>query len=122
VHFLQEESEQHQQTACPLKAKALVEYNKAIKADDEFKKGPLHPRVPDRAVCIDTETCQEEQAELLVFLDKNSDVFVWSTSDLMGVSRDVIKHRLQVNPSVKPRKQKLQKMLEEKVEAAKAEV
>jgi hypothetical protein len=40
----------------------------------------------------------------------------------MGVSRDVIKHRLQVNPSVKPRKQKLQKMLEEKVEAAKAEV
>jgi hypothetical protein len=32
---------------------------------------------------------------------------MWSTSDLVGVSRDVIEHRLQVNPSAKPRKQKL---------------
>jgi hypothetical protein len=38
------------------------------------------------------------------------------------VSRDVIEHRLQVNPSAKPKKQKLRKMFEEKVEAAKAEV
>jgi hypothetical protein len=45
-----------------------------------------------------------------VFLDKNNDIFAWSTSDLVGVNRDVIEHRLQVNPSVKPRKQKLQKM------------
>jgi hypothetical protein len=34
----------------------------------------------------------------------------------------VIKHKLQVNPHTNPRKQKLRKMLEEKVEAAKAEV
>jgi hypothetical protein len=73
-------------------------------------------------MCIGTKIGQEEQAEMLVFLDKNSDVFAWSTSDLVGVSRDVIKNRLQVNPSVKPRKQKLQKMLEEKVEVAKNEV
>jgi hypothetical protein len=45
--------------------------------------------------------------ELLVFLDKNNDVFTWSTSNLMGVSRDAIEHRLEVNPSAKPRKQKL---------------
>jgi hypothetical protein len=42
--------------------------------------------------------------------------------DIVGVSRDIIEHRLQVNPNVKPRKQKLQKMSGEKVEAAKAEV
>jgi hypothetical protein len=62
-------------------------------------------------MCIGTETGQEEQAELLAFLDKNSDVFTWSTSDLVGVNRDIIEHRLQVNPSVKPRKYKVQKML-----------
>jgi hypothetical protein len=61
-------------------------------------------------VCIGTETGQEEQAESLAFIDKNDDVFMWSTSDLMGVNRDVIEYRLQVNPSVKPRKQKLRKM------------
>jgi hypothetical protein len=48
--------------------------------------------------------------------------FAWSTSDVVGVSREVIKHKLQVNPHTNPRKQKLRKMSEEKVEAAKAEV
>jgi hypothetical protein len=47
---------------------------------------------------------------------------MWSTSDLVGVSRDIIEHRLEVNPNVKPRKQKLQKMSKEKVQAVKAEV
>jgi hypothetical protein len=60
------------------------------------------------------ETDQEEQAKLLALLDKNNDVFVWSTSDLMGVSRDIIEHKLQVNPSVNPKKLKLQKMSKEK--------
>jgi hypothetical protein len=46
----------------------------------------------------------------------------WSTSDLVGVSKDIIKHKLYVNPAAKPRKQKLHKMLEEKVVAVKAEV
>jgi hypothetical protein len=40
----------------------------------------------------------------------------------MGVSTDIIEHKLQVNPSARPRKQKLRKMLDEKVAAAKAEV
>jgi hypothetical protein len=40
----------------------------------------------------------------------------------VGVSRDIIKHMLQVNPNVKPRKQKLWKMSKEKVEATKVEV
>jgi hypothetical protein len=57
---------------------------------------------------------------LLAFLDKNNDVFVWRTSDLTGVSRDIIEHKLQVNPYAKPRKQRLCKMSDEKVVAAKA--
>jgi hypothetical protein len=64
----------------------------------------------------------QEQVEILSFLDKNSDVFTWSTSDLVGVSRDVIEHQLQVSLNARPKKQKLHKMMEEKVEAAKAEV
>jgi hypothetical protein len=46
----------------------------------------------------------EEQAKLLQFLDKNSDVFAWFTSDLIMVSREVIEHGLQVNPNTKPKK------------------
>jgi hypothetical protein len=58
-------------------------------------------------VCLGTETYLEEQAELLAFLEENTDVFTWSTTDLVGVIRDIIEHRLQLDPSVKPRKQKL---------------
>jgi hypothetical protein len=50
--------------------------------------------VPDRAICLDAETSPEEQAELLVILNANNGVFAWSTSDLVGVSRDIIEHRL----------------------------
>jgi hypothetical protein len=82
----------------------------------------LDPRVPDRTVCIGAEMSPEEQVKLLQFLDKNSDVFVWSTSDLIGVSREVIEHKLQVNPNVKPTKKKLHKMSEEKIEVVKAEL
>jgi hypothetical protein len=99
-----------------------VEFKKAIVAEGDFKRVTLDPRVPDKAVCIGTEMSPQEQAELLQFLDKNIDVFAWFTSDLVGVSREVIKHKLQVNPHVKPKKQKLHKMSEEKIEAAKAEV
>jgi hypothetical protein len=54
-----------------------------------------------------------EETELLSFLFKNNDVFMWKTSDLTGVSRDIIEHKLQVNPSMKPRKERLHKMLDE---------
>jgi hypothetical protein len=55
------------------KIEALVECKKAIKLVGEFKKVLLDPRVPDRTICIGVEASQQEQAELLAFLDKNSD-------------------------------------------------
>jgi hypothetical protein len=115
VHFLREQPEQH-------KAQHLIECRKLTDTEGEFKKVSLDPRVLDNTVCIGTEANQQDQAELLNFLDKNSDVFAWSTSDLVGVNRDVIEHRLQVSPNAKPKKQKLHKMVDEKIQAAKAEV
>jgi hypothetical protein len=78
--------------------------------------------VPDKVVFLSTKMTPEEEAELLTFIDKNNDVFAWSISDLVGVSRYIIKHSLQVNRVAKLRKQKLHKMSEEKVEATKADV
>jgi hypothetical protein len=119
---LWEKPEQHNTFTGPRKAEALTKHKKAIEAKGAFNKVPLDPRVPDRVACIGMEASQQEQAKLLAFLDKNNDIFAWSTFDLVGVCRDIIEHRSQVNPSMKPKKQKLHKMSEEKVEAAKAEV
>jgi hypothetical protein len=94
VHFLREEWEQHDSSARHCKEEASAGYKKGIEAEGEFKKVPLNPRVPDRLVCIGTEGSHQEKADLLAFLDKNDDAFVWSTSNLVGVSRDVIERQL----------------------------
>jgi hypothetical protein len=63
---------------------------------------------------ISHDLTTEEETELLSFLDKNNYVFTWKTSDLMGVSRSITEHKCHVNPSAKPRKQKLCKMSNKK--------
>jgi hypothetical protein len=103
VHFLREESKRRSTSIGNYEEEALAKYKKSIEVEGEFKKVHLDSRVPDRTVCIDTEVNLQEQADLLAFLDKNN-VFAWSTSDLVGVSRDVIEHQLQVNTSVKTKK------------------
>jgi hypothetical protein len=55
-------------------------------------------------------------------LFNNNNVFDWSTNDLCGVNRSIIQYSLNVDSSVRPRKQKLQKMLEDKVDGPRAEV
>jgi hypothetical protein len=74
----------------------------------------INPRLPDRTMCIGPKMSPDER-ELLQFPDKNIDIFAWSTSNLIGVSRGVIEYRLHVNPNAKPKKQKHHKMSEEKV-------
>jgi hypothetical protein len=49
-------------------------------------------------------------------------VFAWSSKDLTGVDRIFIEHKLNNETSVKPRKQKLRKMSDDKVVAVKSEV
>jgi hypothetical protein len=120
VHFLREDIDQPEQPSS--KQEMSAKFKKAIEAKGDFTRVALDPRVADRIVCIRAEMGPEGQAELLQCLDKSSDVFTWSTSDLIGVSREVIEHKLQVNPNAKPKKQKLRKMSEEKIDVAKAEV
>jgi hypothetical protein len=100
----------------------LTESKKAIEVKGDFKRMALDPSVPGKAVCIGTKMSPQKQAELLQFLDKNSDIFAWSTSDLVGLRREVIEHKLQVNPHAKPKKQKIYKMSKGKIEATKAKV
>jgi hypothetical protein len=38
------------------------------------------------------------------------------------VSRDIIEHKLDINPNFRPKKQKLRKLAEDRIQAAKAEV
>jgi hypothetical protein len=49
-------------------------------------------------------------------------VFAWSAKDLTGVDRSFIEHKLNIDPLVNSRKQKLRNMSDDKVVALKSEV
>jgi len=46
----------------------------------------------------------QEKEELIEFLRRNVDVFVWSAYEASGVDPSFICHHLNVNPSVTPKK------------------
>jgi hypothetical protein len=76
----------------------------------------------DQAVVIGSDLSPGEEGALIQFVQKNRDVFAWSAKDLTGVDRNFIEHKLNIDASVKPRRQKLRKMCDDKVVAVKSEV
>jgi hypothetical protein len=76
----------------------------------------------DQTVVIGSDLSPDVEGSLVHFLQKNKDVFAWFAKDLTGVDRSFIEHRLNIGPSVKPRRKKLRKMSDDKVVAIKSEV
>ena len=70
-----------------------------LKDQEETKSVALEDAIPDRKVIIGGNLSKEEEADLIETLAKNKDVFAWSASDLKDVSRDIIQHSLDVNPT-----------------------
>lgn len=52
----------------------------------------------------------------------NKDVFICPTNNLCGVDQSIIEHSLIVDPKIKPQKQKLRKIFEERAKGARAKV
>jgi hypothetical protein len=93
-----------------------------LQSNDRTKTVPLDPATPKQTVVISEDPTLQDEEKLISCLSRNKDVFAWSALDLVGVSRTVIEHGLGIDPSVRPKKQRLCKMSDEKTEAAKAEV
>ena len=77
---------------------------------------------PKQTVVISEDLTSQDEEKLISCFFRNKDVFAWSALDLVGVSRTIIEHSLGIDPLVRPKKQRLRKMSDEKMEAAKAEV
>ena len=92
--------------------------NEGVSPAKHTKKVPLCEDVPDHLVIIGKELEEHEEVRLIQFLRNNQDVFAWSSSDLLGVSREIIEHTLTVNPKAKPIKQGQRSMSEERKKAA----
>ena len=93
-----------------------------VKPVEGTKEVILFPERPEQTVLIGKELSPEREAELLSFLRHNVDVFAWSPKDLPGIDRSIAEHRLDVDPSVKPIRQKMRQWTEQKAEVLKTKV
>jgi hypothetical protein len=59
---------------------------------------------------------------LVDFLRANAEIFAWSPSDMLGISRDVAEHSLDIRDGARPLKQHLRRFDEEKRRAIGEEV
>jgi hypothetical protein len=59
---------------------------------------------------------------LVTFLRVNLDVFAWQMSDMPGIPREVIEHKLGIDPAFKPTKQKERRYTQERRETICLEV
>lgn len=68
---------------------------------EEFELGDSKKKVR-----IGAQLPPEMKEALVAFLRKNKDVFAWSHEDMPGIPPSVIAHKLMVDPSYRPVKQR----------------
>jgi hypothetical protein len=91
-----------------------------MQPDCDTKRVLLDVMVLDQAAIIRSDLSPDEEEMLIQFLQKNRNVFAWSSKDLTGVDRSFIEQKLNIDALVKSRRQKLRKMSDDKVVAVKS--
>ena len=66
---------------------------------------------------IGTSMKDEDRVQVLLFLTQNINVFAWSPYEVPGVDPGFIVHKLNVDPSYPPKKQKPRRSAKDHVEA-----
>ena len=77
---------------------------------------------PEHLVYIGSKLTEDIIRSLIRFLEQNMEVFAWKQEDMGGVDPAVITHKLNVNPSFKPVKQKRRSFAPERQKVINEEV
>lgn len=77
---------------------------------------------PNRTIKIGSQLPPKLRTDFISFLWSSQDVFAWSHKDMPGIDPWVITHRLNVDPTARPIKQKRRSFAPERNKAAEKEV
>ena len=94
------EMEDHQQTMCIEEQRTMAE------PVEELEVVTLDESMPERTTRMGMLASQPIHQALALFLKMNQNVFAWSHDDMPGIDPSVIVHRLNVNPTSSPIRQK----------------
>ena len=76
----------------------------------------------DRYFQIGSSMEEGDKIKVLLLLIQNMDVFAWSPYEVLWVDPEFIMHKLNVDPSFPPKKQRLRRSAKEYVEAVRSEI
>ena len=77
---------------------------------------------PEKFFRVGAQLPFQEKEELIEFLKRNIDVFVWDACDGPGINPAFICHHLNVNPAITPKKQPPHRLSKEHVDVIKDKV
>uniref|UniRef100_A0A2N9GDQ3 Uncharacterized protein n=1 Tax=Fagus sylvatica TaxID=28930 RepID=A0A2N9GDQ3_FAGSY len=77
-----------------------------VKPSEELNTIELEDGHPERTTKIEANLPLKMKESLVQFLKNNKDVFAWSHEDMPGINPSIISHKLNVDPSLRPVKQK----------------
>uniref|UniRef100_A0A2N9H5N1 Integrase catalytic domain-containing protein n=1 Tax=Fagus sylvatica TaxID=28930 RepID=A0A2N9H5N1_FAGSY len=85
---------------------SIEEQKVLVKPSGELATIELEEGRPERTTKIGADLPPKIRESLVQFLKENKDVFAWSHEDMPGINPSVISHKLNVDPSLRPIKQK----------------
>ena len=97
------------------------EVNTRPEPSEELEPVPLDDN-PEHLAYIGSKLAENLRSLLTHFFGYNRDVFTWKQADMRGIDPTIITHRLNVNPSFKPVKQKRRSLKPERQKAINEEV
>ena len=109
------EMEDHQQTMC-------IEQRTMVEPVKELEEISLDESRLERTTRMGTLASSLIRQDLAAFLRMNQDVFAWGHEDMLRIDPSVIVHRLNVNPTSSPIRQKKRLLAQEQDKAIAKEV
>ncbi|KAL0405653.1 UNVERIFIED_CONTAM: hypothetical protein Slati_3879200 [Sesamum latifolium] len=93
-----------------------------VQPTEELLNIEVIPGSPDKTTRIGSHLRGKTKEEIISCLRCNADIFTWAPQDLEGIDPKVITHHLNIDPGVKPVKQKKRHFGPEKDKVIQAEV
>jgi ribonuclease HI len=84
----------------------IDEGHKLVEPTEELEVIALEDEEPSKTTSIGTKMDRTIREAMISFLKSNLDVFAWTHDDMPGIDPATICHKLNVNPSILPIKQK----------------
>jgi hypothetical protein len=84
----------------------IDEGHRLVEPTEELEVIVLDDEKPYKTTSIGTKMDGRLRDAMIEFLKDNLDVFAWTYDDMPSIDRTAICHKLNVNPSIRPIKQK----------------